>query len=229
MKYYNPEYNIIACSDELSSKGVDITNQFVMTSLGWYDLYGDDTYIYDNNICKMIRLGTPVFDTVNRYYIQKYQVVPLSTSERNCRLDLVKKNIFNTIDEYTNNKIQNGFDTYMDIDGVSTLLHFSYDQTDQNNFSDAANLSMISLNIDIGITTVDWNGYRDYTPESGGKLVVLTLAAIPFLQLHSKALQHRSKYNLLNKEMKMLVSSSITIDDLKNKMSKYGMEISYVL
>lgn len=229
MKYYNPTYKIIACSDELISKGVNISNQFVMNALDWYDLHDENNYIYDNNICKLVRVGNPVFNTDNKYYIQHYKVISLPTTERDYRLELVKKNLFNAIDVYTDNEIQQGFDAIMPIDGIDTLLHFSYDQTDQNNFSDAANLSMISLNIDIGITTVDWNGYKDYTKDTGGKLVVLTLGAIEFLQLHSNALQHRATYSFLNKEMKMLVSSAITIEDLQTKMSNYGMEIDYVL
>lgn len=229
MRYYNPVYKIIACSDELIAKGVCISNQVVMNTLGWYDLHDDNNYIYDNNICKLVRVGKPVFHTDNKYYVQHYQVISLSATERDCRLSLVKKNLYNTIDMYTTDQIEQGFDTYVAIDGKDVLLHFSYDQTDQNNFSDAANLSMISLSVDIGITTVDWNGYSDYTKDTGGKLVVLTLSAVEFLQLHSSALQHRATYTYLNKEMKMLVSSAITIEDLRTKMSNCGMEISYVL
>lgn len=229
MKYYNPNCNIIAYEEELLNKGIDISNTTVMSSLGWYNLCEYDLFIYDSSLCKIVRSGSPIYNHSTGMYEQFYKVVSLSPIEQKDKLEDTKTKVYSLIDEYTTNKLAEGFDTYMDVEGVSTLLHFSYDQTDQNNFSDAANLSIISLNIDIGITTVEWNGYREYNKSTGGKLVVLTLNAMQFLQLYTVALNHKSKYLIQNEEMKQIVDNTVSVEDLKIAMSKYGMEINHVL
>ena len=57
--------------------------------------------------------------------------------------------------------------------GEPELLHFSYDSFDQQNFADAAlSMQLAAASGDIP-TATPWNAYRDWTPESGGELVVL--------------------------------------------------------
>lgn len=93
------------------------------------------------------------------------------------------------IDEETSDAILAGFE--YELDGVS--YHFSYDGFDQQNFADAANAAILAQLSGQTGQTVTWNAYRNYTPETGGELVRLTLDAAGFLALYTGgAMAHKA-------------------------------------
>lgn len=180
MKYYNPITKTVAYSTELLVQGVDITNRSVLKELSWFELRDRNDYTYDKKNFYLIKLGIPQFDEVELIYYQDYTIVSLTSVDKVKLLTSVKDKLNEKVNDLAYTDICKGFDTEMMVDGTLQMVHFSYDVIDQSNFSDAANLSMISTMKQIDISTVDWNGYINYNSSTGGNLVVFTLNAIDF-------------------------------------------------
>ena len=94
------------------------------------------------------------------------------------------------IDADTSAAIREGF-SYL-VDGAA--YHFSYDEFDQQNFSDAANVANL---LKAGVPGLPqeraWNAYKNWTPETGGELVELTFDVDSFISLYSAgALYHKA-------------------------------------
>ena len=92
-------------------------------------------------------------------------------------LDEVKARKLAAIDAETSAAIMAGFECEVTPPDTGTpeLLHFSYDEFDQQNFADAA-ISMQLASASGGIpTTTPWNAYRNHTADSKGELVILQL------------------------------------------------------
>ena len=130
------------------------------------------------------------------------------------------------IDKEASNAILSGFDYEIEAGSGLETLHFSYDSFDQQNFADTANVSILilsyggdteSLNASGFPTSVTWNAYRNYTKETGGELVRLTLNAQEFLNLYTNgALIHKSTQMEIAGQRKELVSAAQTIEELEN-------------
>lgn len=225
MKYYNPITKIVAYSTELLVQGVDITNRSVLKELSWFELRDRNDYTYDKKNFYLIKLGIPQFDEVELIYYQDYTIVSLTSVDKVKLLTSVKDKLNEKVNDLAYTDICKGFDTEMMVDGTLQMVHFSYDVIDQSNFSDAANLSMISTMKQIDISTVDWNGYINYNSSTGGNLVVFTLNAIDFLKLHSVALKHKNNLIMLCKEIKSEIDAAVSIDDLLIRMEKYSITV----
>lgn len=225
MKYYNPNTKTVAYSVELLAQGIDITNKSVLSELSWYELYDKNGYTYDKKNFYLIKSGIPQFDEMKSVYYQEYTISQLSSVDKLKLLKNAKDNLTERINDSTYTDICKGFDNEMMVDGTLRMVHFSYDVIDQSNFSDAANLSMISTMKQIDISTVDWNGYINYTSSTGGNLVVFTLNAIDFLKLHSVALKHKNNLIMLCKEIKSEIDAAVSIDDLIIRMEKYSITV----
>lgn len=105
-------------------------------------------------------------------------------------LDNQKKLKLAAIDADISAAILAGFD--YTLGGES--LHFSYDEFDQQNFADSANVAILAQSGAAGLpTSVTWNAYRGWTPDAGGELVRLTLGPADFLNLYmGGALAHKA-------------------------------------
>lgn len=119
------------------------------------------------------------------------------------------------IDTQTNAEIVAGFD--YTIDDVS--YHFSYDEFDQQNFSDSANVANL---IKAGVTglpqNTEWNGYKNWSNGSG-ELVRLTFTADTFIQLYTTgALAHKSACMIKGGTRKAAVrdalANKLTVDEI---------------
>lgn len=225
MKYYNPITKTVVYSTELLVQGVDITNRSVLKELSWFELRDRNDYTYDKKNFYLIKLGIPQFDEVELIYYQDYTIVSLTSVDKVKLLTSVKDKLNEKVNDLAYTDICKGFDTEMMVDGTLQMVHFSYDVIDQSNFSDAANLSMISTMKQIDISTVDWNGYINYNSSTGGNLVVFTLNAIDFLKLHSVALKHKNNLIMLCKEIKSEIDAAVSIDDLLIRMAKYSITV----
>lgn len=133
----------------------------------------------------------------------------------------VKAQALATIDNATSGAILAGFD--YEVEGES--LHFSYDSFDQQNFADTANVAMMGQAGIEGVpTSVTWNAYRDYTKETGGELVRLTLDAPAFLALYTQgALGHKAAQMELGGQRKAAVAAAETIEEIKALLSDWGL------
>lgn len=137
-------------------------------------------------------------------------------------LDEAKAAAITRIDRETSESILAGFDYEIDPGtGTPETLHFSYDSFDQQNFSDSANVALLSLGVSPqaeGLpTSVIWNAYRNYSPETGGELVRLTLDPAGFLDLYtSGALAHKAAQMELGGQRKAAVAAAETVADVEN-------------
>ena len=127
------------------------------------------------------------------------------------------------IDGETSAAILAGFDYAVDPGtGTPETLHFSYDSFDQQNFADTANMALLNLTMPAGLdtgavpTSVTWNAYRDYTPETGGELVRLTFDAAGFLALYTGgALAHKALQMERGGQRKAAVESAATVEEVE--------------
>lgn len=110
-------------------------------------------------------------------------------------LDEAKTDAVKKVDNATSAVILAGFDYEIDPGtGTAESLHFSYDTFDQQNFADSANVATLAMSGVEGLPeSVTWNAYRNWTTESGGELVRLTLTPATFLELYTVgALTHKA-------------------------------------
>lgn len=148
---------------------------------------------------------------------------PLYTDSNNPQhveptLEEVKARKVATIDAETSSAIMAGFEceaTPPDT-GQSELLHFSYDEFDQQNFADAAVSMQLSTASDGGIpTTTPWNAYRNHTADSKGDLVILQLTAETFLPIYAAALNHKATKMAEGGQRKAAVAAAQTVEEVE--------------
>lgn len=100
--------------------------------------------------------------------------------------------------------------------GVPELLHFSYDEFDQQNFADAALSMQLATASDGGIpTTTPWNAYRNHTADSKGELVILNLTAETFLPIYAAALNHKATKMAEGGQRKAAVATAQTVEEVE--------------
>lgn len=133
-------------------------------------------------------------------------------------LDEVKSAALDTIDADTSAAILAGFQcevTPPDTN-VPELLHFSYDEFDQQNFADAAVSMLLATASDGGIpTTTPWNAYRNHTADSKGDLVILQLTAETFLPIYAAALNHKATKMAEGGQRKAAVAAAQTVEEVE--------------
>lgn len=132
-------------------------------------------------------------------------------------LDEVKARKLAAIDAETSAAIMAGFECEVTPPDTGTpeLLHFSYDEFDQQNFADAA-ISMQLASASGGIpTTTPWNAYRNHTADSKGELVILQLMAETFLPIYAAALNHKAAKMAEGGRRKAAVAAAQTVEDVE--------------
>ena len=132
-------------------------------------------------------------------------------------LDEVKARKLASIDAETSAAIMAGFECEVTPPDTGTpeLLHFSYDEFDQQNFADAA-VSMQLASASGGIpTTTPWNAYRNHTADSKGELVILQLTAETFLPIYAAALNHKAAKMAEGGRRKAAVAAAQTVEDVE--------------
>ena len=132
-------------------------------------------------------------------------------------LDEVKARKLAAIDAETSAAIMAGFECEVTPPDTGTpeLLHFSYDEFDQQNFADAA-VSMQLASASGGIpTTTPWNAYRNHTADSKGELVILQLTAETFLPIYAAALNHKAAKMAEGGRRKAAVAAAQTVEDVE--------------
>ncbi len=126
------------------------------------------------------------------------------------------------IDRETSEAILAGFEYEIDPGtGTAEPLHFSYDSFDQQNFADSANVALLSMSVSLqaeGLSTsVTWNAYRNYAPDTGGELVRLTLDPAAFLALYTGgALAHKARRMDIGGRRKAAVAAAETVEDVES-------------
>lgn len=133
-------------------------------------------------------------------------------------LDNVKARKLASIDAETSAAIMAGFECEVTPPDTGTpeLLHFSYDEFDQQNFADAA-VSMQLTTASAGVipTTTPWNAYRNHTADSKGDLVILQLTAETFLPIYAAALNHKATKMSEGGQRKAAVAAAQTVEEVK--------------
>ena len=133
-------------------------------------------------------------------------------------LEQVKLDKLATIDAETSSDIMAGFEceTTPPDTGTPELLHFSYDEFDQQNFADAA-VSMQLATASAGVipTTTPWNAYRNHTADSKGDLVILQLTAETFLPIYAAALNHKATKMAEGGQRKAAVAVAQTVEEVE--------------
>lgn len=138
----------------------------------------------------------------------------------------VKKRTLLMIDAATSAAILAGFDYETDPGtGTPEKLHFSYDSFDQQNFSDSAIAMQLGAATasDAIPTSTPWNAYRNYTPETGGELVVLQLTAASFLPLYAAALTHKVAKMAEGSARKALVESADSVEAVQALLARWEL------
>lgn len=138
----------------------------------------------------------------------------------------VKARAITAIDSATSAAILAGFDYEADPGtGTPEKLHFSYDSFDQINFNSAANIATMSLSGVEGLpTSVVWNAYRDYTPETGGELVRIEFSAGEFLSLYSAgAMVHKATCMEVGGQRKAQIEAAETAEAVQALLDEWGI------
>lgn len=100
--------------------------------------------------------------------------------------------------------------------GQPELLHFSYDEFDQQNFSDAALSMQLAAAASGAIpTSTPWNAYRNHTADSKGELVILNLTAETFLPIYAAALNHKATQMAIGGQRKAAVAAAQTVEEVE--------------
>ena len=123
-----------------------------------------------------------------------------------------------SIDAETSAAIMAGFECEVTPPDTGTpeLLHFSYDEFDQQNFADAAVSMQLTTASAGGIpTTTPWNAYRNHTADSKGDLVILQLTAETFLPIYTAALNHKATKMAEGGQRKAAVAAAQTVEEVK--------------
>lgn len=131
------------------------------------------------------------------------------------------------IDTVTSTVILAGFEHEADPGtGAPEHLHFSYDAFDQQNFADSAIAMQLGAAAggESGIpATTPWNAYRNWTPESGGELVVLQLTAETFLPLYAAALNHKAACMAEGSARKAAVARAESMEAIQTLLEEWGI------
>lgn len=150
-------------------------------------------------------------DNEDHFFMEPEEQVPALT------LSDMKARKLAAIDAETSAAILAGFEceaTPPDT-GQPELLHFSYDEFDQQNFADAA-ISMQLASASGGIpTTTPWNAYRNHTADSKGDLVILQLTAETFLPIYAAALNHKATKMAEGGQRKAAVATAQTVEEVE--------------
>lgn len=100
--------------------------------------------------------------------------------------------------------------------GQPELLHFSYDEFDQQNFADAAVSMQLAATSGGAIpTATPWNAYRGHTADSKGELVILHLTTETFVPIYAAALQHKAAKMAEGGQRKAAVAAAQTVEDVE--------------
>ena len=141
---------------------------------------------------------------------------PVPTEEE--LLEQAKTKKIAVIDAQTSSAITAGFEYEIDPGtGTAESLHFSYDSFDQQNFADSANVAALTISGVEGLpSAVTWNAYRNYTADTGGELVRLTLDPTAFLALYTGgALAHKAAKMEAGGRRKAAVEAATTIEEVE--------------
>ena len=133
-------------------------------------------------------------------------------------LDTVKSRKLAEIDAETSAAIMDGFacEATPQDTGQPELLHFSYDEFDQQNFADAALSMQLAAAAGVAIpTSTPWNAYRGRTADSKGELVVLHLTAETFVPIYATALQHKAAKMAEGGQRKAAVAAAKTVEEVE--------------
>lgn len=107
--------------------------------------------------------------------------------------------------------------------GEPEMLHFSYDSFDQQNFADASlSMQLATASGDIP-TATPWNAYRNWTPDSGGELVVLQLNAENFLPIYAAALNHKAARMAEGSERKAALEAADSVEAVQALLAEWGL------
>lgn len=133
----------------------------------------------------------------------------------------VISNLIRRVDSHTSATILAGFDYEV----AGEVLHFSYDSFDQQNFADTANVATLSLTGVEGLpTSIVWNAYRNYTKETGGELVRITLSASEFLELYTNgALVFKQTTMEVGSKRKEILNTCTTKEEAEAYMVEWDM------
>lgn len=133
-------------------------------------------------------------------------------------LETVKARKLTAIDAETSAAILAGFicEATPPDTGRPELLHFSYDEFDQQNFADAALSMQLAAAAGGAIpTSTPWNAYRNHTTDNKGELVILHLTAETFVPIYAAALQHKAAQMALGGQRKAAVATAQTVEEVE--------------
>lgn len=136
-------------------------------------------------------------------------------------LDEVRTRAINRVDANTSATILAGFDYEV----AGEVLHFSYDSFDQANFNQTANIATLALQGVEGIpTSVTWNAYRNYTPETGGELVRIEFTAQEFLALYvAGASNHKATVMEIGGQRKEALNACTSVEEIKALLEEWAI------
>lgn len=130
----------------------------------------------------------------------------------------VKARKLASIDAETTSAIFEGFECEATPPDTNTpeLLHFSYDELDQQNFADAAVSMQLAAASGGSIpTTTPWNAYRNHTADNKGDLVILQLTAETFVPIYAAALNHKATQMAIGGQRKAAVQAAKTKEEVE--------------
>ncbi len=106
------------------------------------------------------------------------------------------------------------------------VLHFSYNSFDQQNFADSAIAMQLgaAAGEDSSIpASTPWNAYRNWTPDSGGELVVLQLNAETFLPVYAAALNHKAARMAEGSTRKTAIEAADSVEAIQAMLAEWGL------
>lgn len=143
MNYFNTKTNQVMTETLVTMQGLPLDNK-VLKVAGLYPIEYNYPE-YDKYTQKYVPKGEPHPKQDNPdVYVHDFEVLKLDSETIKNNLNKLKDESKLKIDEYTSNAIKNGFEATVTTSRGREVLHFSYDQFDQSNFTDTAIASSMS-------------------------------------------------------------------------------------
>lgn len=160
-------------------------------------------------------------------YVEEFVVKELPQEKKEAILQNLKTEAKTKVNNLTFQNIVAGFDYTFNTGKKDEILHFSYDKFDQGNFTDSATVVLHTSHPVNDPTTlpteVSWNAYRNYTPETGGELIVLKLTQQTFLPIYAAALNHKTTKLAEGTQRKALIEASTTAKKVIDYLTEWGI------
>lgn len=212
----------------LKNRGMPTDKIDIMRRSGFYPV--EYEYIeYDRLTQRQVPIKPMQFDADTQVYRQHFEALPLNAEDLERNIEALRSLAISHIDEQTSLSILSGFDTFVN----DTVLHFSYDERDQANFSSKQLQILTGKLLD---KKISWKAYTIITDEDGnplsdvkGDLVQLQLTPEEFTAICNEGASNASLKLSLGEQKKQDIMTAESIEELRILLEDFGISETQLL